>query len=570
MQRHSVFETFVSLLLFVATACSSPAPPASPATAPPPAAAAPTQAAAAPTTAPAAAAKPTTAPAAASTGGNQALIIAIDQSDVKTLDPAREFEFAAAFIDLNTYDTLITQKGPDDLNTFVPVLAKSWTTSPDGKEYTFTLRDDVKFASGNPVTADDVKFSLTRLKNIKGNPGWMMDPLKEVQVVDKTTVKTILTDSFGDWLPVLAGPNSGIIDSKLVMQNGGTDAEGADQTDKAEEWLNQNSAGSGPFILKGWQKNNVISLERNPNYFQGAPKLAKVDVRDVPSPATQKLQVESGDVDVALSLTPDLVDTLSGNPNVKVVLGQSLDNLYMGLTTDPAINPNLAKKEVRQAIRAAIDYDGVLALTNNQAVRGPAIYSVGLLGLTQADADRLNPKYDPEKAKQLLAQAGLAGGFSFPVEYGTGPSPVGVTYESIAQKVQADLKKVNIDMQLVPEEFGVMLTRYRQKDRTAVISYNQPDYLGPSDWAAQMILNTWAPRLHYDSKEAQDLATRGGAETDPQKRIQLYQQMLQLLVDEGPYVMLVQGKAPVVYRSNVQGWIYFPIGDARLYGVSKT
>jgi peptide/nickel transport system substrate-binding protein len=555
MRRDSVLRSSISLLLFIATACAAPAPQA-PGTAAPAAGGPPA------TTPPA-----TTAPAAAS-GSN--LVIAIDQSDVKTLDPAREFEFAAAFIDLNTYDTLITQKGPDDLNTFVPVLAKSWTISPDGKEYTFSLRDDVKFASGNPLTADDVKFSLARLKNIKGNPGWMMDPLKEVQVVDKTTVKTILSDSFGDWLAVLAGPNSGIVDSKLVMQHGGTDAEGADQNDKAEEWMNQNSAGSGPFILTGWQKNNVITLERNPSYFQGSAKLARVEVRDVPSPATQKLQVENGDIDVALSLTPDLVDTLSGNPNVKVVLGQSLDNLYMGLTTDPAINPNLAKKEVRQAIRAAVDYDGVLALTNNQAIRGPAVYSIGVLGLMQADADRLNPKYDPEKAKQLLSQAGLASGFSFPLEYGTGPSPVGVTYESIAQKVQADLKKVNIDVQLVPEEFGVMLTKYRQKDRTAVISYNQPDYLGASDWAGQMILHTWAPRLRYDSKRAQDLANQAGAATDPQKRIALYQEMLQLLVDEGPYVMLVQGKAPVVYRSNVQGWVYFPIGDARLFGVSKS
>ena len=75
-------------------------------------------------------------------------------------------------------------------------------------------------------------------------------------------------------------------------------------------------------------------------------ELAKVDVRDVPSPATQKLQVESGDVDVALSLTPDLVDTLAGNPNVKVVLGQSLDNLYMGLTVDPALNPIRAKVDL--------------------------------------------------------------------------------------------------------------------------------------------------------------------------------------------------------------------------------
>src|SRR5205814_8800353 len=131
----------------------------------------------------------------------------------------------------------------------------------------------------------------------------------------------------------------------------------------------------------------------------------------------------------------------------------------------------------------------------------------------------------------------------------TGPSPVGIAYEAIAQKVQADLKKINIDVQLVPHEFLTLLTMYRAKTQVAVISYNQPDYLGASDWADQMILGTWAPRLHYDSKAAQDLAKKGDSEVDPQARAGIYQQMLQLLVDEGPYVMLVQGKAPVVTRS---------------------
>ena len=574
MDRHSAQTSIrltLGVMLCLAVGCGAPAPPAAAPTSPP------APAAAAPTTAPAAAAKPTTAPAApaattapAAAGASQNLIIALDQADVKTLDPAREFEFAAAFVVLNTYDTLVAQKSADDLNTFVPVLAKSWTITPDGKEYTFVLRDDVKFASGNPFTADDVKFSLMRLKNLKGNPGWMMDPLKEVQVVDPHTVKTIMNDSFGDWLAVLAGPNSGIQDSKLVMQHNGSAADDADKTDKADEFLDQNSAGSGPFVLKSWQKNNTISLERNPNYWQTPPKLAKVDIRDVSSPATQKLQVENGDVDIALNLTPDLVDPLKNNPNVKVLPGQSLDNLYMGLTVDPALNPNLAKKEVRQAIRAAVDYDGILALTNNTAVRSPAVFSVGILGMTQADADRMNPKTDLNKAKELMSAAGVSGGFSFPLDYGTGPSPVGIAYEAIAQKVQADLKKINIDVQLVPHEFLTMLTMYRAKTQVAVISYNAPDYLGASDWADQMILGTWAPRLHYDSKAAQDLAKAGDAAIEPQKRIEAYQQMLQLLLDEGPYVELIQGKQNVVMRPNVQGYSFFPIGYARLYPVSKT
>jgi peptide/nickel transport system substrate-binding protein len=508
--------------------------------------------------------------AAGQAAAGKTLIIALDQSDVKTLDPGREFEFAAAFIVLNSYDTLVAHKSPTDLNTFLPTLATEWTISKDGKEYTFKLRRDVKFASGNPFTAEDVKFSLMRLKNVKGNPGWTMDPLKDVQVVDPYTVKTVLNEPFGDWFAVLAGPNAGIMDSKLAKEHGATDSATADKDDKSEEWLNQNSAGGGPFVLKGWVRNNTITLERNPNYWGPAAKVAKVEIRDVPSPATQKLQVENGDVDIALSITPDLVAAMKGNKDVKIIAGQSLDNMYMGLTTDPQIHPELAKKEVRQAIRAAIDYDGILALTNKQAVRGPAVYSVGVLGLTQADADRLNPKLDLKKAKELLAKAGVPNGFKFQLRYGTGPSPVGITYDSIAQKVQADLKKVGIEVQLIPEEFGVMMTKYRAKQEVAVISYNTPDFIGPSDWAGQMILHTWAPRLHYDSAKAKELTKKADSESDPKKRIALYQDVLKLLLDEGPYVMLVQGKIQVVTRTNIQGYQYFPIGYARLQPVSKS
>lgn len=497
------------------------------------------------------------------------LNISLDQADMKTLDPSRQFEFAAAFICLNTYDSLIKPKSPAELTTYIPVLAASWNISKDGKEYTFKLRPNVKFASGNPLTAEDVRFTFTRLKNLKGNASWQMDPLKEVQVVDPMTVKTILNEPNGDWLAILSGQNGAIIDSKLAKEHGASDSPTADKDDKAEEWLNQNSAGGGPFILKGWIRSTGITLERNPNYWDTAPKVAKVEIRDVTSPATQKLQVENGDVDIALNLTPDLVATMRNNKNVKIIPGQSLDNMYLGMTCDPQIHPELAKKEVRQAIRYAIDYDGIIALTNKQAVRGPAVFSIGILGLTQADADRLNPKTDVKKAKELLAKAGVPNGFKFPLRYGSGPSPVGITYDSIAQKIQADLKKVGIEVELLPEEFGTMMTKYRAKTEPAVISYNTPDFLGPSDWAGQMILHTWAPRLHYDSAKAKDLANKAAAESDPKKRIPMYHELLNLLVDEGPYAMLVQGKVQVVTRANIKGYQYFPLGYAYLAPVSK-
>jgi peptide/nickel transport system substrate-binding protein len=245
--------------------------------------------------------------------------------------------------------------------------------------------------------------------------------------------------------------------------------------------------------------------------------------------------------------------------------------MYLGMTDDPAIDPNLAKEEVRQAIRYAIDYDGIIALTDGQAIRGPAVYPIGILGLSSQEvADGINPKHDVQKAKDLLAKAGLADGFTFKLDYGTGPSPVGTTYDSIAQKIQSDLKEVGITVELVPAEFNEMLTKYRAKTQAAVISYNQPDYLGPSDFTGQMILHTWAPRLHWENPELIAAARAADAEQDPAKRDKMYQDILTKLVEVGPYAMLVQGKTNVVVRPNVEGYEYLPLGTTRLFPVSKS
>ena len=173
--------------------------------------------------------------------------------DVVTLDPAYAGETTNLFIHINTYDTLVDIR-PDDLNTIVPRLAESWEVNDDFTEFIFHLRQDAKFASGNPVTAQDVVFSWNRLLNVAGAPAFNLDGVGKVEAVDDYTVK--VSTAVGDdgkpqplpqFLSSACNPSLGIQDSKLVKEHGGTDAADAATTDKAKEWLDQNSAGSGPF-----------------------------------------------------------------------------------------------------------------------------------------------------------------------------------------------------------------------------------------------------------------------------------------------------------------------------------
>ena len=175
----------------------------------------------------------------------ETLILASSIADYITNDPSRTFEFTSQIIDRAAYDTLVTVE-PPDISVVKPRLATSWEISKDGKTYTFKLRPGVKFSSGNPLTAQDVRFSLRRLKHLKDQPSFFMDPVKDVEVVNDTTVRIILTDPDASFLAALSCVPCGIIDSKTVMAHGGTDAEDGKEKDKATEWLNQNSAGSGP------------------------------------------------------------------------------------------------------------------------------------------------------------------------------------------------------------------------------------------------------------------------------------------------------------------------------------
>jgi len=191
--------------------------------------------------------------------------------------------------------------------------------------------------------------------------------------VDDHTLRVTLGGPDASFLAALAAPQCGVLDMKTVMAHGGTDAEDAKEKDKATQWLNENSAGSGPYRLISARKGEEIVLDRNANYWGGKPYFARIVFRHVTDGMTQREMVERGDADIAHGFDADLVATLKTGPKLALVEGLTMNFIYLALTNKPELSKPLSDKRVREAIAYAIDYDGII----KGLARGGAIQSHG-------------------------------------------------------------------------------------------------------------------------------------------------------------------------------------------------
>jgi peptide/nickel transport system substrate-binding protein len=482
--------------------------------------------------------------------------------DVVTLDPDQAYETTNLMIHNSTYDTLVEYKA-GDLTKVAPRLADKWDVSPDGLNYTFTLHPGVKFSSGNPVTAEDVRFSWTRLKNLKGNPSFYADTITTVQVLNDMTVKVTLTDPSPAFLSIVAAPALSVLDSKVVKSKGGTDAADADKTDKAKDWLDQNSAGSGPFIQTSWKPKSEIVLEANPNYWRGKPKLGRVIIKHVEDPTTQLQMLQRGDVDLVASLDYDLVEQAKADAKLNVVIGQTLDQNYLAMTSSAALSKPLSDKRVRQAIVLSVDYDGLIkAILRGYGSRAPSIIPLGVLGVDP----KMTQGRDLTKAKALLKDAGYESGFTVELAYGSNP-----TRETIAAKLKSDLKEAGITVNLKPMEQSVYLTDMRAKKLAFAFGGWTPDYLDPTMWTDYFSYadRGIATRMLYNNPEAEKYAKIVGSELDPAKREQAIKDLQKVLMDDMAFTMLYQNQSIVAMSKTVKGFAYHPVNFVSFFDLSK-
>ena len=479
------------------------------------------------------------------------LVIGLDISDTVTLDPVRQSQYTPPMTLSAVYDSLLTLDPGDYVNVRAS-LATAWARTPDGRGWRFTLRQGVRFSSGAAMTAEDVKFSFDRILNMREQTQQYIKAVERVEIVDAQTVDFVLSSPNAPILPILANPGCAIMEKAVVVAQGGVVAPAARETDRATDWLNGNSAGTGAFRLMRWERNNQILLQRNPNYWGEASPFERVVIRHLSDSAAQLLAVRRGDVQAAFNLIPEQITTLRSEPAVRVERMPSLDFVYMAVTENPAANPALAKKEVRHAIGHAIDYDGILGNMLGGAAQRPAHFlPIGVNGSTEAIARQLGFHQDLDRARSLLNTAGLSQGFEMEIAYGNA-AVAGITYQVLAQKLQSDLARVGIRVRLNPMDQVNMRTVFTQgRIAGGALTFWNPPAVSNDLWASAVVERV-ARRVHWTvPPEMPALVQRASEEQDLERAAALWVEWQRAVIDVAHHFVLFQPTYQIAVRNTL-------------------
>lgn len=504
------------------------------------------------------------APAGAATPADT-FVMAKQIDDLITLDPGESFEFSGNEICAQLYDRVMSFDATD-ITKLQPAATESYTISDDGKTITFKVRE-AKFASGAPVTAEDIAYSLQRAVKMNKSPGFILTQLgwdgsnvdQHVKALDAKTLQIFIPENFGPSfvLNTLSANVAGVVEKAVVEKN-------VKDGDFGNEWLKTHSAGSGPFTLRQWKPNEQVMLEANPGYWRGAPKIKRVVIRHVPEPATQRLLLEKGDVDLVRNLSSDQIAGLAGNKDIAIETSPNANSYYLGLNQK---DERLKNPKVREAIRWLIDYQGMAdSFLKGRFMVHQAFWPSGFAGSVTE-----NPyKLDVAKAKALLAEAGYPNGFEITMDaMNAYPSA------NVAQAVQATMGQAGIKVSIIPAEQKQVITKYRARNHQMVFLYWSPDYLDPHSNADTFARNPdnsddakskpLAWRNAWEIPELTKETDAAARELDPEKRLAMYVDIQKKVQADGPLILMFQGMDQPARRENVKGFVAGPFADLTYY-----
>jgi peptide/nickel transport system substrate-binding protein len=489
--------------------------------------------------------------------------------DTVSMDPGRSYETHAGTVHAAIYETLVTFP-PDRVDEIIPGVADSWEISEDGLKYTFQLKENRVFSTGRNLTAADVAFSIMRMKHITGNPSFLADNIENVEATGEYEVVITLADPDPSLLARLAFSGFGIIDSEEAKAHGATADENAVETDTAEEWLNSNSIGSGPYMMEKWEPTVETILVRNPEFVGEPAAIERVIYRSMDEAAAQKIALEAGDLDIAIDVTPEQVASLKQNPDITVFEGVSDWVFFLLMNMDPDVGGPMSEDAVQDAVRLAIDDDGVKALAG-----GSAAIPVNIMPVHWAYALDQSERItrDVEAAKAKLAEAGYGDGLDVTLEYPEF-TVAGISWATLAQKVQSDLNEAGFNVSLKPADLQVSLEAYRNGEQAFSLWAWHPDFVDPVDRTAFMPGGNVGLRANWTEERASDelveVTHMARVATDPAEREDAFTRAQELMLDESAFAFLVQPGLQVAYRNNIEGFAYNNQWRVNPYTMSKS
>jgi peptide/nickel transport system substrate-binding protein len=457
--------------------------------------------------------------------------------DLDTVDPHGQTTTVVFNVMRHVYETLVALNEKGEV---VPCLAEKWEVSSDGLVYTLYLRKGVKFHDGSMLDAETVKKNFDRWfdPTVKVPLRAQLGPVDHVEVVDQYTVKVYLKEPFAPFLRSLASYL--LIASKEAINKFGNSTI-------------EQPAGTGPFRFVAWEKGKRVVLERFDEYWGEKPLIQRIEWYIIPEASTRATALLAGDVDFAYNLPATDLNRLKASPGITVLTPTSNRVIFIALLPKGP----LADPLVRQALNYAVDKNAIIQnILFGLAVEADSPLPSHFFGYVPM------PKYDynPQRAKELLAQAGYPNGFKMVLLHPTGRY---LMDKQVAEAVQAYLSQVGVQVELKTMDWPSFVSELQkpldQKTFDAVLLGWGPFVADAYFTLNGQFLSTNAPpkglaAAHYNNSVVDNLLLQAARETDDNKRKELYKQAIEIIWKDAPWIFLYTQKNFYASTSKLAGY----------------
>ena len=445
--------------------------------------------------------------------------------DLASLDPHVDTDAGTRDVVFNLYEGLVK---PTSDGGFIPAGASDYIISDDAKTYTFTLRDGITFHDGTPVTIEDVKYSIDRYAEIQGESSAFSSLVDSVEVQDDKTLVVNLKESYSEFLPMM---------TIAIIPQSNEDPAG-------------NPIGTGPFKYVSYTPGQNLELEKYDGYWQeGVPSLDSVEFKFIADVDTAFVELQAGTIDILKYLTSAQAETLGDDYNIV----QGSMNLVHAMYLNSAYEP-LSKTEVRQALCYAVDRDAI-----NNFIFGGKSHIIGS-HMIPAMSKYYEPEaetvysYDPEKAKELLADAGYADGFDLEI---TVPSSYSQHVDS-AQIIADELSQVGINVTLNQVEWSTWLQDVYKGGNFQATVIGFDGTLAPSDWLKKYVTDDAKNFMHYSNTEYDDVFNTAYTTVDDDVKVENYKKAQMILAEDAAAVYIEDPANLVAVSKKFGGYTFYP------------